>query len=202
MRRKIPPFAAVRAFEAVARHQHLGLAADELCVTHSALSQQIKHLEAWFGREMFIRQRGRLILNPSCQELVAAYSMALDVLQDATEEYERLDDSDFIKIVSDPAFFATCLIGGAREFAEALEGANVDIITLHDLGERFPPDADIVVHYRRPEGWEDSHSEKLMDLHGFPACAPSLLEGRRRPEVPDDLGEFLLLHGADRSTWY
>ena len=54
-RRNLPPLLAVRAFEAAARLGSFAGAADELCVTPSAVSQQVKALEAWLGVELFRR---------------------------------------------------------------------------------------------------------------------------------------------------
>ena len=53
--RRLPPLKAVRAFEAAARHDSFVVAADELAVTPSAISQQVKQLEAWLGQPLFRR---------------------------------------------------------------------------------------------------------------------------------------------------
>ena len=55
MRRKLPPFPAVRAFEAAARHLNFKAAAEELCVTQSAISHQVKGLEEFLGTTLFHR---------------------------------------------------------------------------------------------------------------------------------------------------
>ena len=52
-----PPLGALRVFEAVARHGSFSRAADELCVTQSAVSHQVRGLEAWFGAPLFERSR-------------------------------------------------------------------------------------------------------------------------------------------------
>ena len=55
MRRKLPPFAAVRAFEAAARHGSFTAAAEELNVTQSAISHQVKRLEEFLDTPLFVR---------------------------------------------------------------------------------------------------------------------------------------------------
>ena len=60
MPRRLPPLNALKAFEAAARSESLTRAAEELCVTQGAVSQQVKTLEATLGIKLFIRERQRL----------------------------------------------------------------------------------------------------------------------------------------------
>ena len=62
MKRRLPPFAAVRAFEASARHLSLKNAAEELCITPSAVSHQIKTLEDFLDTALFARSGNQLSL--------------------------------------------------------------------------------------------------------------------------------------------
>src|SRR5829696_461350 len=64
-RRRLPPLNALRAFEAAARHLSFEKAGDEIAVTASAVGQQVKALEAWLGRRLFVRQPSRgVVLTP------------------------------------------------------------------------------------------------------------------------------------------
>ncbi len=201
MRRKIPSLNAIRAFEAVARYEHLGQAAEELCVSQSALSQQVKHLEAWLDAELFVRARGRLFLKPEGQELLAGYTEALDILQ-ATSL--RLTERKAVKplvILCDPAFLSKCLIGKVQSLREAIAPADIEIITSNQLPESFPEHVDIIIHYQSQPGWPDIHVTHMLDIYGFPACSPALLRSMPTPKRPNDLQHFHLLHGDDRQTW-
>ena len=62
--RNLPSLKALRAFEAAARHESLTAAAEELRVTHGAVSQQVKLLEQFFGQRLFSKQGRRLRLSP------------------------------------------------------------------------------------------------------------------------------------------
>ena len=55
MRKRLPPLNALRTFEAAARHGSFKGAGDELCVSHSAVSHQIKKLEQYLGIDLFVR---------------------------------------------------------------------------------------------------------------------------------------------------
>ncbi len=60
--RKLPPLNAVRAFEAAARHESFTAAANELCVTVTAISHQVRQLEAILGRKLFERSGRAVVL--------------------------------------------------------------------------------------------------------------------------------------------
>jgi len=62
VRRRLPSLNALKAFEASARHESFTKAADELCVTQGAVSQQVKALEAELGLRLFNRERQRLLI--------------------------------------------------------------------------------------------------------------------------------------------
>src|SRR3569623_1469124 len=77
---RLPPFFALRALEAAARHRSYSRAADELAVTHGAVSQQIRRLEAELSERLFERRGNAMIPTPSAARLVADASGAhLDV---------------------------------------------------------------------------------------------------------------------------
>lgn len=69
------PLTPLRTFECVARHASFTRAADELCLTQSAVSQQIRHLESLLGQSLFERQGRRLRLTDAGHRYFAAVSM-------------------------------------------------------------------------------------------------------------------------------
>jgi len=82
-RRVLPPLTALRAFEAFARRGRMTLAADELCVTHGAVSRQIRSLEEAVGLELTEGPRHRLKLTEAGEKLAAALSTAFDQMDAA-----------------------------------------------------------------------------------------------------------------------
>lgn len=79
----IPSLNALRAFEAVARTGRVTLAAEELHVTHSAVSRQVKSLEAALGMRLFSGPKHRLELTPAGRELAPALTAAFDQISAA-----------------------------------------------------------------------------------------------------------------------
>lgn len=201
MRRRLPPLNAIRSFEAVARHQHLGHAAAELCVSHSALSQQVKRLEEWFGAELFLRDKGRLILKPEGQKLLSGYSKALDKLEDTSQELMQEVEQRHLVIQCDPAFFSKFLMRYMPALREVAGNTIIDIVTSQSLPRHFPDDIDIAIHFAGHPEWHNLHVEHLVDIHGFPACNPDLLQHYPDHREPRDLVHMPLLHGDDRGSW-
>ena len=85
MVRKLPPLNALRAFEVSARLGSFVLAAAELNVTPGAVSQQIKKLEDFFGRQLFIRRNNQLQLTDVGQSIHAASTEMMDGLAAVTQ---------------------------------------------------------------------------------------------------------------------
>jgi len=86
MNRKLPPLNALRAFEMAARYQSLTAAAEQLHVTHSAVSRQVSLLEEWLGVAMFERRGRRLRLTDAGRQYLPVVQAAFDSLANATEK--------------------------------------------------------------------------------------------------------------------
>jgi DNA-binding transcriptional LysR family regulator len=82
-RRALPPLNALRAFEAFGRHGKMTTAAEELFVTHGAVSRQIRQLEDWLGYPLTEGPKTQLRLTAQAQRLLGAASTAFDLIQEA-----------------------------------------------------------------------------------------------------------------------
>jgi LysR family transcriptional regulator, glycine cleavage system transcriptional activator len=80
-RRNLPPLTALRAFEAFARHGRMNLAADELCVTHGAISRQVRGLERQCGVRLTQGPRNSLRLTEAGQRLAESLAVAFDGME-------------------------------------------------------------------------------------------------------------------------
>jgi LysR family glycine cleavage system transcriptional activator len=81
--RSLPPLNALRAFEAFGRRGRMTLAADELCVTHGAISRQIRQLEDHLGVALTEGPRNNLTLTEAGAKLAQALTLALDQIDEA-----------------------------------------------------------------------------------------------------------------------
>ena len=83
---KLPPMNALRAFEAVSRHGNVSKAADELCVSQGAVSQQLRNLEDYLGRELFIRTPNSVALSETGETFAAVVQQSLREIAEAATE--------------------------------------------------------------------------------------------------------------------
>ena len=81
MKRAMLPLSALRAFDAAARHQSFKDAAEELAVTPAAISQQVRHLEAVIGRQLFFRSNRQLTLTPWAEASMDEVAKAFEILE-------------------------------------------------------------------------------------------------------------------------
>ena len=90
---RFPPIAALRALEAAARHLNFTRAAEELFITQSAISHQIKHIEELWEMKLFTRKGRRLVLTESGHALVPVVRDFIRRLTSTLEELNETDDS-------------------------------------------------------------------------------------------------------------
>src|SRR3954454_15017300 len=91
--RRLPPMAAIRAFEAAARTENFTAAAAELGMTQAAVSYQVKGLEERLGAPLFAREKGRVKLTPLGSRLLPALSSAFDTIEAAFATHREEDES-------------------------------------------------------------------------------------------------------------
>src|SRR5262245_8812464 len=82
--RRLPPLNSLRAFEAAARHQNLSRAAQELAVTHGAISRQVAKLEEFLNAKLFEHKHQQVILTKRGAAYAARLQVLFDQLQAAT----------------------------------------------------------------------------------------------------------------------
>ena len=109
-RRTLPPLNALKAFEAVARNKSFSLAAEELCVTHSAISHQIKQLEEWLDKKLFIRHSSTISLTADAEELSLVCMELFNRLEQCVFELTNKTSEVEVVIGASHSFMANWLI--------------------------------------------------------------------------------------------
>ncbi|HZZ12657.1 MAG TPA: LysR substrate-binding domain-containing protein [Paraburkholderia sp.] len=178
MPRDIPTLQALRALEAAARRRSFSRAAEELYLTHSAVSHHLRALEAELGVGLFKRVGSQMIPTAACAQLADRVRRSLDDLRDALEATRagvngvsgvtRLE----VSVMSD--FASVWLIPRLGDFYERYP--NVDL-SLHMHADVSPPDPypfDIGIWHRRVEA-PGFQIRKLLDDQVVAVCSPALL---------------------------
>ena len=127
--RKLPPLNAVRAFEAAARHVSFTKAAQELQVTHGAISKQVAILEEWLGLDLFNRSKSQVILTPSGKEFLSSLTPALDRIAVSASQLVDKSIANTFQISAPPTFTLRWLIPRISTFQKKIEQIDIKLTT-------------------------------------------------------------------------
>jgi LysR family glycine cleavage system transcriptional activator len=200
MRPRLPPLNALKAFEAAARHESFTRAAEELCVTQGAVSQQVKALEAELAIKLFNRERQRLVITEAGRDYLTVVRDALDRIAVGTERLQQRQNAGVLTVSTSPDFAAKWLVHRLGHFAEAHVGIDLRVsATMHHV-DFAREEVDMAV--RHGDGnWPGLDTVQLSSERLFAVCSPKLLSGRRRLGKPADILKFPLIHLDSRSDW-
>jgi LysR family glycine cleavage system transcriptional activator len=192
--RRLPPLNAVKAFEAAARHASFTRAADELHVTHGAVSRQVQMLEAWLGAPLFERHNRRVVLTEAGAAFAAEIGAALDRIALATARQVERGRPRLLHINALATFTLRWLIPRLSGFQRANPAIEVRLTTsnvpLAQLTEPF----DVAIR-GGPDTRPGHVAEPFLSERRIPVCSPALL--RRLPlGEPAQLRQHTLLHAA------
>ena len=198
MPRWLPPLNALRSFEAAARYESFTRAAEELHVTQSAVSQQVKALEAQLGLKLFNRERQRLKITPAGRDYLVEIREALDHVGAATERLIQRQSAGVLTVSTSQDFAAKWLVHRLARFAAAHPGIDLRVsATMHNV-DFVREDVDVAV--RHGDGnWPGLDATRLCAEQIFAVCSPKLLAGRDRLKRPADVLKWPLLRLEDQS---
>ena len=183
----------LRAFEAAARHLSFTHAAQELNVTQTAISHQIRRLEEELGIRLFIRQSRSLALTPQAAEYLPGIRAAFQDLRTATDRLLRKGDDRVLTISTLTSLAVKWLLPRLSSFQEQHPEIDVRITTSTELVDFRTSNVDAAIRYGQGR-WPGLDAEWLMAEHLFPVCSPKLLTGERALKRPEDLEHATLLH--------
>lgn len=203
MRDHLPPLAALRALESAARQGSFTRAAEELNVTQSAISHQIRHLEALWGLELFARDVRPLALTNNGAALAPVAREFFERLSTTLENLRTEDVRGDLKISTLESFALTWLVPRLNDFRERHPEIDVWISTADHFANFAVEDVDLAIRLGTGD-FPGLHSSLLLREHVFPVCSAQLVERLGMPSHPTDLVNFPLLLRHDevvRSGW-
>lgn len=200
------PFGALRTFESVARLRGFGRAAEELGVTQSAVSQQVKSLEEWLGCRLLTRGAGRATPTEEGARLAQGVASGFGTVAALCHELRASRTaSPVIGLSCLPGFAVNWLFPRLIHFDQRHPDIQISIMTTAALADFGREDTDIAIRYGLG-GYTGLHVEKLMSERVFPVCAPGLLERLPLTRVEDFARHTLLYDdvadsGGTPPTW-
>ena len=131
--RKLPSLSALRAFEAAARHRSAKAAAQELSVTPTAISRQLRQLEDYLGVALFVRKPRQLVLTGAGQTLLTASSEAFDTLADTVARLRHDPGHQTVTLSTIPAVAGRFLLPWVCLLRDRHPQLNLNLRISHDL---------------------------------------------------------------------
>lgn len=172
-----PSLNALTSFEAAARHQSYTLAAAELHITHSAVSQQIRNLENALGTALFARQGRQMQLTEAGAVLLQQIQPALNQIQRALTEVGKSHSAPAIKVSTLPSFATYWLVPRLSKFQKLQPGVAVHIHASQEIKDLERSDTDIAIRYGLGL-WSACEAEKFLEDRLFPVCSPHFNKGK------------------------
>lgn len=192
---RLPPVHALSAFEAAARHNSFALAAEELCITPSALSHRIRLLEDFLGERLFLRDGRTVTLSEFGRRYLDVVRSALRTLSDFPLPHRSSPTQPRIKITVPPTFARCLLVPRLADFSRLHPDIVVELflsVPLYDLGLG---EGDIEVRFGAGR-YMDTVTEKLFEEPTFAISSPAYLESIGGLKTPADLSRATLLRSA------
>ncbi|HET6553119.1 MAG TPA: LysR substrate-binding domain-containing protein [Dyella sp.] len=173
MRYVLPPMHTLRALEAVSRWRSFASAADELHLTASAVSHQIRALESFYGSKLLQRNHHDVTMTPAGEQLLGVVQELLQRLSEVGESLRRRDTRR-LSITAPPSLVSRWLMPRLGGFL----GRHPDIdFRLHATTQLLDLDAgqaDFAIRYGAG-AWPDTRSEKILEERLFPVASPRYL---------------------------
>ncbi len=192
MRRHVP-LNAIRAFEAVVRHTSVVKAANELCVTPTAVSHQIRLLEDFLQVDLFSRRNSRIYPTPGALANVARVSQALDLIDAAVRDLTDLpeDDHAHLTISVSASVASLWLVPRIGDFMAREPETDIHVRTFLTRKDAEAQDSEIkICPWRGQSGF---HAEPLIEESTIPVCSPELL-ARYDGDKAESLRRAPLIH--------
>lgn len=187
---KLPPLAALRAFEAAARLASFARASEELDVTPGAISQQVRLLEDYAGQPLFRRLGRRVELTDPARAALPQLIEAFERLRDAARLLRQPLRRKRIAISCAPSFAAKWLAGRLERFQLAHPDIEVWLSADMTVVDLSVADIDLAIRYG-PGGYPGASSERFLSETVTPVCGPDMAAALAQPS---DLASAALIH--------
>lgn len=204
---KLPPLVELRAFDAAARHLSFKKAAEELRVTPTAISHQIRLLERYCGCALFRRRPRPLALTDAGGRLFPAIRGGLETFAAAIAAI-RPEGEQALRVTTTNAFASRWLVPRLPGWAKLYPRMPLEVIGTDSVLDLHAGDGDVAIRYATGRAVPtDGIAEELLRDVFWPVCSPRLRSSGRLKK-PADLKKHVLVHcywqpsDRDPPTWH
>ncbi len=191
----------LRSFDAAARHGSFTKAAAELCITQGAVSQQVKQLEEWLHRPLFLRTPRALVLTPEGKWLAVVLRESLDAIESTLAQMRQPAEATAATLSCSPSFAMSWLTPRLGEFFRQHPHTGLRVFgEFHTLDRTRMVRDGIEAAVRFDLGlYPDLNATVFLDEWLIPVASPDFLARHPTLRTPEDLRSDWLLH--DGSAW-
>src|SRR3954462_315042 len=194
-RNALPALDLLVGFEAAARHLSFTKAGEELFLTQSAVSRQMKELEEQLGVELFQRRPRALALTDAGKSFYASAAQVLTTMRTATDRLRAQVGKKDLSVTTTHSFAALWLIPRLAGFTRDHPGIDVRIMADTRVQDLDRDGLDLAIRHG-PAALAGPNAGRLMGERVFPVCSPKLL--KKLPlQKPADLARHVLLQYDD-----
>lgn len=199
-RRRLPPLNLFRAFDAASRHLSFTLAAEELLVTQSAVSQQIRQLEDFLDIRLFRRLPRSLELTREGTALAGAVSEALNMIARACGKLADPDAPVILSVNAAPAFASKWLAPRLKDFMDQHETIRVTLLSSSDPVNFNRQDIDVAIRWGSGD-WEGMAADPIAGSPLLAVCSPDLVPPNESTPSFASLSRHTLLQVIHQPHW-
>ncbi|GLS18671.1 LysR family transcriptional regulator [Labrys miyagiensis] len=197
---KLPPLNSLRAFEAVARLGSVSRAGDELCVTHSAVSHQLKVLEQWIGKPLFLRNARGITLTAEGQALGLTLTPCFTAIAERVDTLMTHVSKPTITVGCIPSIAARWLVPNLAQFSEMHPDIELNVQYAR-ASQKLPlGDLDVLITLGRDEAAQVKNTA-IFSRANKPVTSPAYLTRFGPIAGPADIARADLLHDEGKSGW-
>lgn len=189
------PLNALRVFEAAARHLSFTKAGEELGMTQTAVSYQIKILEDHIGEPLFFRRPRQVSLTQTAERLAMQARQAFGILETAIEE-ARQGAQDVLVVHSTPTFAQQWLTKRIGTFQLRHPAIAVRLITSGSIIDFVSDRADVAIRWGKGD-WPRLKCHRIMRLDFAPVLSPGLAASIGGVHHPSDLLKLPIISPTD-----
>lgn len=199
-RTRLPPFAALVAFEAAARLRSFTGAANELGVSQPAVTRQIRDFEAMIGAPLFERLHRSVELTERGKELADTLSRSLGEIADSVDRLRVNRGTTNLTFTSYVTFLSLWLVPRITQFGAENPDVRIRTVSHHRGAEMQMSSADIALRYGNGS-WTDGDVHYLFHDVLFPVCSPEYLR-RAGGRIPlEDFWRHKIIDSDNYGEW-
>ena len=197
---RIPSTQALRALDSFARHGTVWQAADELHLTRSAVSHQLRLLERDLGFRLMNRVGTRAELTPQGLAYAEDVRRALSQIAGAAARQAGRGVTGTLTVSSPPGFASTWLCPKIGRFHETCPDVALSVVTPRRLDDVSNPDVDLFITFGSGN-LPDMQVELLKQVEFTPLCSAALMNRIDGLAEPAELAKVAILHLTDFDDW-